>query len=210
MHPYLSQQKLITFCKDKGIIITAYSPLGSPDRPWAQPSEPKLLEDAKLIDISRRYCKSPAQVILRWCLQRGIQMIPKSVTFSRIKENFNIFDFCLSDENMSHINTFECNGRMVVPKIDGKFRDAAHPHFPFNIDFWKQTHWNQPFFYVLNFHSCAVEKWYASRCRLLKITLKYLNSFAHRSEFEFLDNIVHSSTNTVKLLAIKCLKHLIC
>ena len=135
MHPYLSQQKLITFCKDKGIIITAYSPLGSPDRPCAQPSEPKLLEDPKLIEISRKYRKSPAQVILRWCLQRGIQTIPKSVTFSRIKENFDIFDFCLSDEDMSHINTFECNGRMVVPKIDGKYRDAAHPHFPFNIDF---------------------------------------------------------------------------
>ena len=135
MHPYLSQQKLITFCKDKGIMITAYSPLGSPDRPWAQPNEPKLLEDPKLIEISIKYCKSPAQVILRWCLQRGIQTIPKSVTFSRIKENFDIFDFCLSDEDMSHINTFECNGRMVVPKIDGKYRDAAHPHFPFNIDF---------------------------------------------------------------------------
>ena len=135
VHPYLSQQKLIEFCKDRDIIVTAYSPLGSPDRPWAKPDEPKLLEDTKLVDIAKKYNKSPAQVLLRWCIQRGVQAIPKSVTPSRIQENFQIFDFELIDDEMAHINTFECNGRVVVPKIDGKPRDAAHPHFPFNIEF---------------------------------------------------------------------------
>jgi len=116
-------------------VVTAYSPLGSPDRPWAKPDEPKLLEDPKLLDISKRYGKSPAQVLLRWCIQRGVQAIPKSVTSSRIQENFNIFDFHLSEEEINLINSFECNGRVVVPKINGKFRDAAHPHFPFIIEF---------------------------------------------------------------------------
>ena len=126
---------MIEFCKEHQVVVTAYSPLGSPDRPWAQPDEPKLLEDPKLVDIAKRYEKSPAQVLLRWCIQRGVQAIPKSVTFSRIKENFEIFDFELTTEEMDHINTFECGGRVVVPKIDGKFRDAGHPHFPFNIEF---------------------------------------------------------------------------
>jgi aldehyde reductase len=126
---------LIKFCKERDIVVTAYSPLGSPDRPWAQPDEPKLLEDPKLLDISKHHGKSPAQVLLRWCIQRGVQAIPKSVTFSRIQENFNIFDFHLSEEEINHISSFECNGRVVVPKINGKFRDAAHPHFPFNIEF---------------------------------------------------------------------------
>ena len=93
------------------------------------------MEDPKLVEISKHHGKSPAQVVLRWCIQRGVQAIPKSVTFSRIQENFNIFDFQLTKEEMNHIDSFECNGRVVVPKIDGKFRDAAHPHFPFNIEF---------------------------------------------------------------------------
>ena len=131
----MNQQKLLTFCTGHDIVITAYSPLGSPDRPWAHTDEPKLLDDPKLVDIAKTYCKTPAQVLLRWCIQRGVQAIPKSVTFSRIQENFQIFDFTLTQEEMNQINSFECNGRVVVPKVNGKFRDAAHPHFPFNIEF---------------------------------------------------------------------------
>ena len=64
-HPYLSQRELLSHCRSVAVCVTAYSPLGSGDRPWASPSEPCLLEEPKLGAIAQRLHKSPAQVILR-------------------------------------------------------------------------------------------------------------------------------------------------
>lgn len=65
-HPYLTQQKLSPFCKERGIIITAYCPLGSPDRPGAKPGDPKMLDDKNLLKMSEKYKKTPAQIVLRY------------------------------------------------------------------------------------------------------------------------------------------------
>jgi len=136
-HPYLNQSKLINFCKERGVTITAYSPLGSPDRPWAKPDDPKLLDDPKIKKIGEKYNKSPAQVVIRWQVQRGTIVIPKSVTPSRIDENAAVFDFTLTKEEMDTIDSFDCNGRIIDPMLwdNGKPRDAVHPHYPFNIEF---------------------------------------------------------------------------
>jgi len=134
-HPYLNQAKLFNLCKDKGITLTAYSPLGSPDRPWAKPDDVKLLDDPKIVAMAAKYGKSPAQIIIRWQVQRGVIVIPKSVTPARIVENSSVFDFKLTDAEMQEVDGYDCNGRLIVPMLNGRPRDAGHPHYPFNIPF---------------------------------------------------------------------------
>lgn len=135
-HPYLSQTHLLSYCQSMSVCVTAYSPLGSGDRPWASADDPSLLQDPRLGAIAQRYQKTPAQIILRWHVQRGVACIPKSVTPSRIQQNLQVFDFSLSSDDMKLISSFNRNERFIVPTVerDGKrvWRDAEHPHFPFH------------------------------------------------------------------------------
>jgi len=129
-HPYLNQEKLINYCKSKGITVTAYSPLGSPDRPWAKPGEPGLMDDPKIKKLAEEKKVSPAQLLIRYQIERGVIVIPKSVTKSRIEENFKVLDIKLSADDVALIDTFNCNGRLL--HLDWV---KDHPHFPFHTEF---------------------------------------------------------------------------
>ena len=65
-HPYLNQVELLAHCRERGLVLTAYSPLGSPDRAWKHPDEPVLLEEPVIAALAQKYSKSHAQIILRW------------------------------------------------------------------------------------------------------------------------------------------------
>ncbi|XP_050311287.1 aldo-keto reductase family 1 member B1-like [Anthonomus grandis grandis] len=115
VNPLLNQKKLIKFCHDRGIHITAYSPLASPARPWKKPDDPVLkLDDPKLVNIGNKYGKTSSQVILRYLIQLGTIPVPKSSNMDRIKENFEVFDFELSPEDMAVLDSFNRDFRSVA------------------------------------------------------------------------------------------------
>ncbi|MEW5321369.1 aldo/keto reductase [Geobacillus thermoleovorans] len=101
-HPRLTQKELHAFCRENGIQLEAWSPL----------MRGEILSEPTIVDIGRNYGKTPAQVVLRWDLQHGVVTIPKSVTPARIKENADIFDFSLTDEEMKQIDALNLNKRV--------------------------------------------------------------------------------------------------
>jgi len=94
--PYNYNPKLHEFCKESGIVMEAYSPL----------TRGKKLNDPRLKEIGKQYGVTTAQVLLRWCIQKGIPAIPKSVHDRRIAKNADIFDFELSDTDISNLDGF--------------------------------------------------------------------------------------------------------
>lgn len=119
MHPYLQQPELVSFCKEHGIHLTAYSPLGSNDRPEGMKAkdEPVLLEDKTIGAIADRVGATPAQVLLAWAVQRGTSVIPKSVNPGRMAQNLAAADLALDDATMAEITAMD-RGRRYV---DGTF-----------------------------------------------------------------------------------------
>lgn len=101
-HPYLIQSELKEFCAKHDIFVEAWSPL-------QQGGE--VLKNESVMKIAETHGKTPAQVVLRWHLQNNTIVIPKSVTPSRIEENFNVFDFELSTNEMEEINQLNRNER---------------------------------------------------------------------------------------------------
>lgn len=123
----MNQKRLIKFCKDRDIEITAYSPFGSPTRPWAKPGDPVLsLDNPKLVEIADKHGKTTAQIVLRYLVEIGAAPIPKSTNKKRIQQNIEIFDFKLTPEEIAVIDKFDCNGR-AVPATELK----GMPHHPF-------------------------------------------------------------------------------
>jgi len=145
-HAYFSQRKLLQFCTNLGIILTAYGPIGSPGLPaFVKQSgfvkdpttlkfdPPVLLDDATVKALATKYNKTPAQILLRWLIERNIVVIPKSASPTRIVENFAVFDFKLAAEDSSAIDAIDQNYRMF--KFDFNESILKHPDFPFLAEF---------------------------------------------------------------------------
>ena len=102
INPGLNQEETIKFCKENNILLEAYSPL----------STGRIFEVKEMQAMAEKYNKTIAQVALRWSLEKGYLPLPKSVTPSRIKENTEIFDFKLEEEDIKFMdNLVECSGK---------------------------------------------------------------------------------------------------
>ena len=102
-HPYLQQQELKTYCMANDIVVESWSPLFRGG---------EVLEEQVIVDIAEKYNKTPAQVTLRWHIEENSILIPKSVTPSRMKENIDVFDFSLTEEEMTIIARLDRNERI--------------------------------------------------------------------------------------------------
>lgn len=103
-YPYLTQEKVIEYCKQKNIYPEAWGPLGA--------GKTDVLSNSIIGEIAKKYKKSPAQIILRWNVQRGVIVIPKSVHENRMLENMSVFDFELSVEEVKKISSLNKNLRL--------------------------------------------------------------------------------------------------
>jgi diketogulonate reductase-like aldo/keto reductase len=91
------RRKLLDACEERNVVLEAYSPLGIG----------KYLSDRRIVEVAERVGRTPAQVLLRWCLERNVPVIPKSTHRERIEENAAIFDFQLSDEDMRALDALD-------------------------------------------------------------------------------------------------------
>ncbi|KAK4419028.1 NADPH-dependent aldo-keto reductase, chloroplastic [Sesamum alatum] len=103
-HPSWQQAKLREFCKSKGVHLSGYSPLGSPGTTWIKS---EVLKHPVLVATAEKLGKTPAQVALRWGLQMGHSVLPKSTTESRIKENFDVFSWSIPDDLFANFSEIE-------------------------------------------------------------------------------------------------------
>lgn len=105
IHPYNVQSQLITFCKTKNIVVTGFSPLGARSYSWLDGKvQGALLEDPVITRIATSHGKSAAQICIRWQVQRGITVVPKSCNGERQTQNLSVFDFELSEDDMKDLS----------------------------------------------------------------------------------------------------------
>lgn len=121
VHPYSQEKKLKEFLDKEGIVIQAWYPLGHGDK--------ALIQEPLFTEFSKKYGKSNAQVILRWHIQAGNIVIPGSKNPAHIKDNFNLFDFALTDDEMAKITALDKQKRYYTstPEMLKKYAEMVPP-----------------------------------------------------------------------------------
>lgn len=129
-HPYLPQVEMKKFCEERGMKLTAYSPLGNPGSVANDlQDKDKLLKDPLVLKLAEKYKKNVGQILIKFQVQRGIIVIPKSVSKERIKSNKEVFDFEMTAEEISALEAMGRNYRTCLFDICGI---STHPIYPFN------------------------------------------------------------------------------
>jgi D-xylose reductase len=127
LHPYLSQEKLVRYCQQEQIAVTGFSPLGAQSYiELGVEKSQAVLNDPAILAIAKAHQKSAAQITLRWAVQRGTAVVPKTSQPSRLKENLELFDFELSASEMTEIGQLDRGQRFNDP---GDFTEAAFNTF---------------------------------------------------------------------------------
>ncbi|XP_069619221.1 aldo-keto reductase family 1 member C1-like isoform X3 [Ranitomeya imitator] len=130
-HIFLNQSKLLDFCKSHDITLVGYSVLGSSrDETCYDQNSPRVLDDPVLNAVATKLHRSPAQVALRHFLQKGVVVLAKSFSPERIKQNFQIFDFVISDEDMKALDGIHNNMRYLT--LDSW---KEQPNYPFHDEY---------------------------------------------------------------------------
>lgn len=119
LHPLLTQAKLLRFCQQQQIAVTAFSPLGANSYVSLNMAEAgeSVLEQPRIREIADRHGKTPAQIVLRWGIQRGTAIIPKTARRHRLQENLSLFDFELTDGEMQVVAGLNRNRRFNDPGV---------------------------------------------------------------------------------------------
>ncbi|XP_078179021.1 NADPH-dependent aldo-keto reductase, chloroplastic-like isoform X2 [Carex rostrata] len=104
-HPSWQQEKLHALCQSKGVHLTAYSPLGSPGTTWMKNNN--ILEHPIIASVAEKLGKTPAQVALRWGIQSGHSVLPKSTNEARIKQNLDLFGWSIPDDHFAEFSKIE-------------------------------------------------------------------------------------------------------
>lgn len=133
LHPKLRQDGLLSACSELGTHLTAYSPLGSPDSAsMIKHDGASVMAHPVVVGIAEAVGKTAAQVLVRWAVQRGTSVVPKSVTASRIESNFDVFNWELTEAQMMELSSVEPQLRM----LHGKF--WCNPKGPYKtpLDLW--------------------------------------------------------------------------
>jgi D-xylose reductase len=119
LHPYLTQEKLVRFARENDIAATAFSPLGAQSYHSINmaKAEESVLAEPVVRDIAWLRGRTPAQVVLRWAVQRGTAVVPKTASPERLAENLAIFDFELTTDEMSAISALDRNRRFNDPGV---------------------------------------------------------------------------------------------
>jgi D-xylose reductase len=128
LHPYNTQERLLRFCKEKEIAVTGFSNLGAMSyvEMGMAKAEDTVITEAVVGEIAAKHGKTAAQVILRWGVQRGTAIIPKSTKTERQLENIGLFDFSLEQSEMDQISALNKNRRFNDP---GFFCEVAFSTF---------------------------------------------------------------------------------